>query len=43
MLITNGIITRNINEKKLPEYTAKGYTEVKQTTENPKVGKTGKK
>lgn len=25
MLISNGIITRNIAEKQLPEYKAKGY------------------
>ena len=29
MLITNGIVTRNIDAKQLPEYVAKGYTEVK--------------
>ena len=29
MLITNGIVNRNINPAKLPEYTAKGYKEVK--------------
>lgn len=28
MLITNGITTRNIAEKQLPEYKAKGYREV---------------
>ena len=28
MLISNGITTRNIAEKQLPEYTAKGYKEV---------------
>lgn len=28
MLITNGIVTRNIEAKQLPEYTAKGYKPV---------------
>jgi hypothetical protein len=28
MLISNGITTRNIAEKQLPEYKAKGYKEV---------------
>lgn len=41
MLITNGIKTRNIPDKKLPEYVAKGYTEVK-TLEKPKTPKKGK-
>lgn len=31
MLITNGKVCRNIDPKKLPEYAAKGYTEVKET------------
>lgn len=35
MLITNGKITRNIADKRLAEYTAKGYKEVK-TEEKPK-------
>lgn len=30
MLITNGTITRNIDAKRLPEYEAKGYKEVKE-------------
>lgn len=29
MLITNGKVTRNIDPKRLPEYVAKGYAEVK--------------
>ena len=29
MLISNGIVNRNINPAKLPEYAAKGYKEVK--------------
>lgn len=29
MLITNGITTRNIAEKQLPEYVSKGYEVVK--------------
>lgn len=28
MLISNGVITRNIAEKQLPEYEARGYKEV---------------
>ena len=28
MLISNGVTTRNISEKQLPEYEAKGYKEV---------------
>lgn len=42
MLISNGITTRNINEKQLPEYKAKGYKEVvKAATSTPT--KTAKK
>lgn len=41
MLITNGKITRNIASEKLPEYAAKGYTEVK-TPSVPKTPKKGK-
>lgn len=43
MLISNGITTRNIAEKQLPEYKAKGYKEVvaKVTTSTPT--KTAKK
>lgn len=29
MLITNGIVTRNIDAQKYAEYASKGYTEVK--------------
>lgn len=43
MLITNGKVTRNIKADKMPEYAAKGYTEVKQSSEKPKAPKTGKK
>lgn len=43
MLITNGIKTRNIDGKKLPEYAAKGYEEVKEPTKKPEAVKTGKK
>ena len=41
MLITNGTITRNIPAERLPEYVAKGYTEVKAPEEKktPKKGK----
>lgn len=35
MLITNGKITRNIADKRLAEYKAKGYTEIK-PEEKPK-------
>ena len=28
MIVSNGVITRNITEKQLPEYKAKGYKEV---------------
>lgn len=49
MLITNGRITRNIAVSQLPEYKAKGYTEVvvanNATTEPPatKTPQKGKK
>lgn len=36
MLVTNGVKTRNISSEKLPEYAAKGYSEVK-TPEKPKA------
>lgn len=36
MLISNGITTRNIAEKQLPEYMAKGYEVVKSATSTPK-------
>lgn len=41
MLISNGITTRNIAEKQLPEYIAKGYKEVvaKAATSTPKTAK----
>jgi hypothetical protein len=42
MLISNGFITRNIAEKQLPEYTAKGYEVVKVATSKP-TKKTGDK
>lgn len=42
MLITNGKTTRNIDAKKLPEYKAKGYTEVN-IPEKPKTPEKGKK
>lgn len=35
MLISNGVTTRNISEKQLPEYTAKGYEVVKPATSKP--------
>ena len=41
MLITNGIVYRNINPARLSEYTAKGYTAVK-TPEEKKPVKKGK-
>jgi len=37
MLITNGIITRNIEAEQLPEYKAKGYREAE--TPKPKTSK----
>lgn len=45
MLISNGTITRNISEKQLPEYKAKGYEVVEVTTSKPKetAKKTGEK
>lgn len=42
MLITNGTKTRNIDPNKLPEYVAKGYTDVK-TSDKTKTAKNGKK
>lgn len=39
MLISNGITTRNIAEKQLPEYKAKGYEVVKSATSTPKTAK----
>ncbi len=44
MLVTNGSVTRNITEKQLPEYVAKGYGEVekKTTPGTPKAPKKGK-
>ena len=35
MLISNGIITRNIDAGKLPEYKAKGYEVAEKATSNP--------
>lgn len=35
MLITNGVITRNIADKQLPEYKAKGYEVVNVATSKP--------
>ena len=42
MLITNGIVTRNINAQKLSEYVSKGYEEVK-PVEPKKPAEKGKK
>ena len=42
MLVSNGIITRNISDEQLPEYAAKGYKEVKAPegkTSKPKAKK----
>jgi len=36
MLITNGVVTRNIEAEQLPEYKAKGYEPVKVDTPKPK-------
>lgn len=35
MLITNGIVTRNIEAEKLPEYQAKGYAAVEEAAAQP--------
>lgn len=35
MLVTNGVITRNIAEKQLNEYTIKGYEEVAEVAKEP--------
>ncbi len=40
MLITNGIVTRNIADKRFPQYEAKGYKKVE---EKPKAEKGDKK
>ena len=39
MLITNGIVTRNISAERLAEYKSKGYTEVKTPGEKKPVKK----
>lgn len=44
MIVSNGVITRNIAEKQLPEYKAKGYKEVvvnSATTSKPLKAKKG--
>ena len=38
MIITNGVITRNIADEQLPEYKAKGYEAVKPAASKPKRG-----
>lgn len=43
MLISKGIIKRNIDEKRLPEYKAKGYEVVKDTAPKPPKKKPGDK
>ena len=43
MLISNGITTRNIAEKQLPEYKAKGYKEVVAKAATSTPVKTAKK
>ena len=45
MIVSNGVTTRNIAEKQLPEYMAKGYKEVVEKTTEPKkpVKKSGDK
>lgn len=44
MIVSNGLITRNISEKQLPEYKAKGYKEVvNQATSTPSKAKKGDK
>lgn len=34
MLVSNGFMTRNISEKQLPEYKAKGYSEITEAKGN---------
>lgn len=42
MIVSNGVITRNIAEKQLPEYKAKGYKEVvEKTASKPSKAKKG--
>ena len=43
MLISKGIIKRNIDEKRLLEYKAKGYEVVKDTAPTPPKKKPGDK
>ena len=43
MIVSNGVITRNIAAKQLPEYTAKGYKEVANKPATSTPTKTGKK
>lgn len=43
MLISNGEITRNISPEQLPEYEAKGYAVIEETTAKPKAKATAKK
>ena len=42
MLITNGIVSRDIDARRYAEYASKGYTEVK-ATEAKKPAEKGKK
>lgn len=42
MLITNGIVTRNISAKQLTEYKARGYREVGTPVEAPKPKRAAK-
>ena len=41
MIISNGVITRNIAEKQLSEYKAKGYEAVKSAASKPDKAKKG--
>ena len=41
MIVSNGVITRNIAEKQLPEYKARGYEVVEETTSKPVKAKKG--
>ena len=43
MIVSNGVIKRNIAEKQLPEYMARGYKEVVTKTTTSPPSKTAKK
>lgn len=43
MIVSNGVITRDIAEKQLPEYKARGYEAVEKTASKPVKAKKGDK